>query len=330
MSNLNRTLSIFIIAAVLLCTFAGCGSGGTQHKASVFEATKAATQPLTEVTTAAETTEQTTAVPEATAAPTTEKITAKPTTVKATAALTTLVKTTVQAISETTAEATKRQLPTLPKIGGRDKEKKNAHFFDDVVFIGDSVSLGLKNYVTNQRNNGNECLGKAQFLVAGSMGFTNSLGAIGKKNTIHPKYQGKEVMVDDGVRMIGAKKAFIMLGLNDFCGYALESSMKNAKIFVTRIIDKNPGIKIYIQSVTPVISAKEHGNFTNDTINKFNSALRKLCSENGWVYVDVASVMKNEKGCFKDEYCSDKEAQGVHMTNAGYRAWIAYLNDKFC
>lgn len=231
---------------------------------------------------------------------------------------------------ETTEPTTRKPGRTFPTLIPRNSYKTGKEFFDDAVFIGDSISLGLRNYVTSERNKGNECLGKAQFLVAGSMGYGNSLGAIGSSYSIHPKYQGKEVLIEDGVQLTGAKKVFIMLGLNDFCAYSVETGMKNAEKLVNRIIEKNPEVRIYIQSVTPVIQAKEHGKFNNQSIDAFNAALKNLCKINGWNYVDVASSLKAANNCFRDEYCSDRDSQGVHMSYSGCKVWIEVLANKYC
>ncbi len=205
----------------------------------------------------------------------------------------------------------------------------SASFFDDAVFVGDSVSLGLRSYVSSRRNSGEECLGSAQFLVAGSMGYANSRGKIGSANSVHPKYKGKEVTIEDGVALTGAKKVFIMLGLNDFCIYSIDESMKNFGKTVDLIREKNPDVKIYVQSVTPVVSARERGKFNNDNIDAFNNALRKAAKQHGCEFVDIAPIMKNADGCFKDEYCSDPEDKGVHMNKAGSKAWVDYLTQKY-
>lgn len=232
--------------------------------------------------------------------------------------------------ANTTEATTRSQGRTFPTRTQRSGYKTGKEFFDDVVFVGDSVSLGLRNFVNNERNKGNECLGKAQFLVAGSMGYSNTLAAIGAKDSIHPKYQGKEVMIEDGVQLVGAQKIFIMLGLNDFCAYSVDTGMKNAKKLVGRILEKNPDVKIYIQSVTPVIKAKERGKFNNQSIDAFNLALKNLCQANGWTYVDVASCVKGADNCLRNEYCSDIEMQGVHMSYSGYRVWVDFLTNKYC
>lgn len=205
---------------------------------------------------------------------------------------------------------------------------QGVHFFDDAVFIGDSISLGLRNYVKAQRESGNDCLGEAELLVAGSMGYSNTLPEIGSPNSIHPQYNGTTVRIEDGVKLIGAKKVFIMLGLNDFCIYPHDMAMDNVRECIGKITAMNPGVSIYVQSVTPAL--KDSGSFSNENIRIFNEGLKTLCTENGWTYVDVASVMSDEYGRLKYEYCGDAEGKGVHMTNAGCEAWVNYLYDLFC
>ena len=43
-------------------------------------------------------------------------------------------------------------------------------YFDDAVFVGDSITLKLYHYVKDMRNQGTPCLGGAKFLTAGSLG----------------------------------------------------------------------------------------------------------------------------------------------------------------
>lgn len=207
--------------------------------------------------------------------------------------------------------------------------KKGEAFFDDAVFVGDSVTLGLKNYVTSERNAGRSCLGKAQFLCSGSMSYTNSRAAVGAKNSIHPVYRGKEMTIEDAVKASGAKKVFIMLGMNDFYGYPQGTGIKNAKDTIEKIQKVNPGIRIYVESVTPITKDKEHDGFNNNAIDAFNLQLKVLCNEYDLVYVDIASSLKNSDNCLKDEYCGDPTGMGIHMSYPGCKAWIEFLVSNF-
>ena len=224
-----------------------------------------------------------------------------------------------------TTETTKETEPADEK--DKNGKDESGSFFDGAVFVGDSVTLGLRNFVTSERNKGNECLGNAKFLTAGSMGYTNTLPKIGAENSIHPKYKGKETRIEDALALMKAEKVFIMLGMNDFCIYSLSDGIKNAEKCITKIKEKNPEIDIYIESVTPTLYDK--GSFNNANIDKFNDGLKMLCKENDCTYVDIASVMKDSKGALIESYCSDPEGKGVHMANAGCRAWIKYFVENF-
>ena len=212
-----------------------------------------------------------------------------------------------------------------------EKELHGEDFFNDAVFIGDSVSLGLSYYVNNQRDAGNSCLGTAQFLCSGSMSYSNSRGEIGKKNTIHPTYKGQEVLIEDGIKLCGAKKAFIMLGMNDFAAYDTEFIKGNIRDTLDKILAKNPGIKIYIESVTPIAYGKEHGKFNNKAVDEFNEVLKGICREYSLQYVDINSQFRDANGYFNADYCGDNGSggMGIHMNPVGCKAWIDYLIKSF-
>ena len=225
---------------------------------------------------------------------------------------------------KTTTELTTVTIPTEKEVHGEE-------FFNDAVFIGDSVSLGLSYYVNNQRDAGNSCLGSAQFLCSGSMSYSNSRGEVGKKNTIHPTYKGQEVLIEDGIKLCGAKKAFIMLGMNDFAAYDIEYIKGNIRDTLDKIIAKNPDLKIYIESVTPIAYGKEHGKFNNKAVDEFNEVLKGICKEYSIQYVDINSQFRDANGYFKADYCGDNgsSGMGIHMNPVGCKAWVDYLIKTF-
>ena len=48
-------------------------------------------------------------------------------------------------------------------------------YFDDAVFVGDSITLKLYHYVKDMRNQGTPCLGSAKFLTAGKCALKRRL-----------------------------------------------------------------------------------------------------------------------------------------------------------
>ncbi len=216
--------------------------------------------------------------------------------------------------SETTAASASASVtePTVPADQG-------AEWFNDAVFVGDSISVMLSYYADNGS------LGNANFLCQGSLSYANALWDLNQKGNVHPTYEGQKITVDEGVKKIGAKKVLIMLGMNDVGIYGVESSITHMKTLIGRIREKSPGVQIYIQSVTPMLENMQRETLNNASITKFNGRLREVCAEMGFVYLDVASVLKNEAGNLIPSYCSDPKAMGIHLTYSACAQWVTYL-----
>ena len=197
-------------------------------------------------------------------------------------------------------------------------------WFDDAAFVGDSVSMYLTWYA------GSAGLGDATFLTAGSFSLVNALSPI-SPNTVHPTYQGMPVTVEDGIVMSGAKKVFILLGMNDL-SYGVDISVERYQTLIQRIYQQAPDVQIFIQSTTPMTkTSPSYTSVLNNTvISQFNDRMKELCQENGWYYLDVASVLTDSEGYLRDDYCSDPagsgpNAMGMHLLLPAMDAWVNYL-----
>lgn len=199
-----------------------------------------------------------------------------------------------------------------------ESSRVDKSYFDDAAFVGDSVSLKL-NYYNASTNE----LGNAKFFTSGSLGAANALWEVSGES-VHPSYQGTKSLVEDCVSLSGAKKVFIMLGMNDIGLYSKEESIENYKELVGNILEKSPDAVIFIQSMTP-ITAGSNSSLSNDSIREYNGMLLDMCEEMGWYYLDVASVLYNSDGSLEEAYCSDAESMGMHFTNEGCLKWIDYL-----
>ncbi len=193
-------------------------------------------------------------------------------------------------------------------------------YFDDVVFVGDSVSVMLQYYCASTK-----ALGNAKFLCAGSLSATNALWGVSDQS-VHPTYQGKKMLVEDGVAASGAKKVYIMLGINNI-GYGVSRAKEDMVTLIDRILAKAPGCQIYIQSVTPMASSSiiVSEMLNNDKIVEYNNAMLAVCEEKGWYFVNVAEVFRDENGCLPTSDCSDNGSMGIHFTNAAAEKWVEYL-----
>lgn len=214
-------------------------------------------------------------------------------------------------------EASQQQSkPATPELTGT---YVGSAWFDDAVFVGDSVSVKLQYYAENG------CLGNADFLCAVSLGYNNSLWDLNRRGNVHPLYQGKKVTVDEGVRLCGKKKVFIMLGMNDI-GTGVNYAINGMQQLTDRILQKSPDVQIYIQSVTPLLKTITRSDKLNNyNVAKFNEAARKVCDERGFIFVNVAEAVDDGNGNLLYENCGDPGYMGLHFSYAGCSKWVDYL-----
>ena len=123
-------------------------------------------------------------------------------------------------IPEESSEQEESQYTPTPVISG---ETVDASWFDDAVFVGDSVTLKLSYYADYGS------LGNADFLCAGSLGYNNAQWGYDHPDNVHPVYNGIKYTVEDGVAMLQPKKIFVMLGMNDIGLYGVDGAVEGMK-----------------------------------------------------------------------------------------------------
>ena len=285
---------VYLVLALLLCVaLAACGNGADT------ETTQNA-QPQTETT--VEQTEHTTAPTEVSTQPTTEPETqpqTQPSTEPETQAPTQPPKPT-------------DPLDNPPSVGNSVPTDASTAFFNESAFIGDSVTLKLRNYNTSRG-----VLGNTTFLCQGSYSVAHAVN-----NTMYLNYQGSETTPQDALAACGAKRVFILLGMNDIALHGIDKTMQNWATLVSNIRSKCPDIEIYIQSGTPIYLSGEIGSLNNANMDKYNVRLQAFAVENGCTYVDVNTPFKNSSGGLAGAYCSDEY---VHFTDAACQLWVKIL-----
>lgn len=210
-------------------------------------------------------------------------------------------------------------------LGLPEGERVEDSFFNGAVFVGDSVTMKLRNYVVQQRRGDHpKMLGNAKFLVEGGLGSHNLVAPV-TKSSLHPTIGGKKMTLEDALEKLNAKKVFIMLGANDVYSTGLDKSVANMGTLIRRIHEKLPDVQIFIESATPRFN--ERGPNSN-SLFKYNCALYKEMAElqlEGVYFVDVAYVMRGDDGRLIKAYCSDADGMGLHFTDKGCQEWLKYL-----
>ena len=195
-------------------------------------------------------------------------------------------------------------------------------WFSDAAFVGDSVSVMLENY-----NTSTSVLGSPAFFCSVSLSQTNALSYETGNSRLpeYPKGSGQHPKVEDGIAAAGAKKVYLMLGMNCIAGGVDRASQDLVKL-ADRILEKSPQAQILVESVTPMTATSPRADdaLNNTTIQAFNDKMKEICQEREWYYIDVAETVSDEQGFLREDYSGDK-AMGIHFNYNGAKAWADYL-----
>ena len=190
-------------------------------------------------------------------------------------------------------------------------------YFDDAVIIGDSLTKGFSNYIHKLRSRGVNALGEANFMGTASMSVKYA-HRDRKDLGINFSYKGRSVSITGGINAMGAKKAFILLGLNDL-GYRNYSAVEeNYAALIEAVQEKCPDTAIVIQAVFPVTYrfCRERG-IKIERWNSFNDILKEVCADHGAEFYDFTAMFMDENGYMVPAYASGS----FHMSEAGDEVW---------
>ncbi|MEG2144063.1 MAG: GDSL-type esterase/lipase family protein [Oscillospiraceae bacterium] len=207
--------------------------------------------------------------------------------------------------------------PPTTESGKNMEDRAKNEYFDDAAFVGDSITTGIEIY---------DIMTNADVFAETGLGLYNIL------DRACIKFGEEKVTIPQALMRTKPKKIYIMLGGNSLGGNAAggydASALEAYKKFVETLASQNPQSIIYIQSVLPVNEAKFKEKYkkelTNKNIDAFNVDLKAMSEKNGYHYLDVASVFKNEKGEMPAEYTPD----GIHIRSEQYNMWFDFLKEN--
>ena len=171
-------------------------------------------------------------------------------------------------------------------------------YYDNVLFIGDSLTVGLSMY-------GN--LKNATYFCITGMGVSEALNKDMGGVTL-------DALLD--VRQYDA--VYIMLGINDM-GSKRKSYLSSYSSLVSHVQEKQPNAGIVIQSILAVTSSytAEHPNFNNDEIRERNTSLAALADGEHIFYLDLNAYFVDAAGNLQDSQARD----GLHLKSSSYKVW---------
>lgn len=190
-------------------------------------------------------------------------------------------------------------------------------YFNDAVFIGDSISKGLKL---------NGVLPPGNVIADQNVGIDQ----IANDKPVYQDVSGNKKTLFQMLSGLTYQptKVYIMLGSNGLPHYTNDVHMKFYNIVLDRVIKTYPDAVIYVESVTPITKeaeetyAKRKQDFTNKKINEFNEFVKKMCEDKGVHYVSVRDALVDGDGYMKAEFNS---GDGVHFKKSGHEAMYQYF-----
>lgn len=196
-------------------------------------------------------------------------------------------------------------------------------YFDDAVFIGDSITLGFQNYCTGQRRAAEGFMGNARFLAAVSMSARLARQDTHNAGGVSFMYRGRAVSVTAGINEMEAKRVFILFGVNDFaCRYPEETLGYYAEL-LDKLAEQCPNVEVVIHGVLPVTRdfCKKRKVAIEDW-NAFNPLLEQFCQERGVLYFSFAERLMDENGYLSSTLSGDNM---FHLNADANAVWVHAL-----
>ncbi len=190
-------------------------------------------------------------------------------------------------------------------------------YFDDVIFMGDSLADGFKVYTRT----GNLKLkdSKAVYLT--------------QKSTSPRTFLQPGVRIDAGegpvdvwatIEQRQPGKMYITLGTNALMAMSPEELVDSYGQLIDKIRRTSPDTVIYVTTITPTTRRKaaREPRLSFDRIYQSNLLLARMCREKGLGLINLYEVLKNDSGYLREEIAA---GDGYHLTPTGYGEWLEYL-----
>jgi len=207
-----------------------------------------------------------------------------------------------------------------------------ALYFQNTLFVGDSILEGVARYVRAQRKEDPDLLANASFLTDTSgIRTADLLGDItdGRILYLHKgKAQELSVILSDRK----PDRVILFLGMNDLAwGFTVRETVERYDRLLTSLSDSFPDMPVTVMTVTPKIASSylpwycRNPEFDSELLNTLAAELRALCEKKQIPCMDANAALRDESGNLPADYCSDGY---VHLSTSGAAALTDAL-EKF-
>ncbi len=201
-------------------------------------------------------------------------------------------------------------------------------YFEDTVFIGDSIMEGIRQYVAKNRAK-EPTLGSAEFLTS-TIGVSVADLLEGEKDGPFYRYKGTGQPLLQILPQMGCKRIFLQLGLNDMAAAdpIVAESIEQYAQLIDLLQDTVPDAEIIVITNPPKVASAwlpsytPNRSFGNKLIAEYVDALIQMCEKRGILYVDAHAALLDDNGALPDGYCRDGF---VHLNDAGSEVVVEEL-----
>lgn len=180
-------------------------------------------------------------------------------------------------------------------------------WFDDVLFIGDSRTVGLRDYAR---------LGRADYFCSVGMTVFDAM------DTLASDHDFAETDLEQLLQEKRYSKIYISLGLNE-CGYPYDLLMDGYETLLNRVRQLQPNAVIILQTMITVsrIKARSEWYFSLENLDKVNTGIKALADRERIRYIDANTYFADEEGYLPSEMTAD----GCHFYVSGYQDWARWI-----
>ena len=183
----------------------------------------------------------------------------------------------------------------------------DSSWYDDVLFIGDSRTLGLKEYARS---------GNAEYFCGVGMSVFNVQTTRAADLNFEKQY------LEDLLSSRTYGKVFINLGINE-CGYATSSLISAYKDLIKLVQKYQPNAKIVIQAIMTVSKSYSSASYFQPShIFSINDRLYNLADGVNVFYIDVNPYFTDSNGYLYKDITGD----GCHLYASYYRVWREWIS----
>ncbi len=180
--------------------------------------------------------------------------------------------------------------------------------FSDVLFIGDSRTVGLSEYGGTD----------AVFFADVGMSVFNLF-----QRKVYVPHAGK-ITLEDLLDRYEYSKIYIMLGINEL-GYNYDSIISKYTNIVETVKTMQGNAQLILEGNLHVTAERSTGDevYNNSNIDRLNEGIKGIAERTSSGYIDVNELFDDSQGCLDKKFTSDN----THLLGRYYRDWARWIGE---